>query len=106
MTSPHDEQIEAMARAMTSSTEWSSFWSHEDAKQLAAQALTALREKGYAVVPVEPTWPMQLAGRDVILDNDDSMFFSTIDSEAVYRAMLAAAPGADHVVETNKKVTG
>lgn len=68
---------------------------------LTSQAATALRlsagggvPEGWKLVPVEPTFEMQIAGRDAIIDasDDDNLDLSTDDSDACYRAMLAASP--------------
>lgn len=53
--------------------------------RVATAALTALEEAGYAVVPVEPTEDMELAGRDMV--------GRTLDAGEVYCAMLASLSG-------------
>lgn len=54
----------------------------------------------FKMVPVEPTWEMQIAGRDAIIDaaSDDNLDTSTDDAAAIYRAMLAAAPAPAEAV--------
>lgn len=48
---------------------------------------------GHVVVPREPTWEMQIAGRDAIeFDGDDDASLSTDDASDCYRAMIQAAP--------------
>jgi hypothetical protein len=48
-------------------------------------------------VPVEPTWEMQLAGRDAIIADDDNVegvmsdYISTDHAIDAYRAMLVAS---------------
>jgi len=42
------------------------------------------------VVPVEPSLPMQIAGRDAMLAEDDELDLSTDDALAAYRAMVSA----------------
>ncbi len=87
--------LEAAAKAMHSSQPWSSFWSINDARLLATAAITAYlaqaEKEGWVMVPREPTWQMQVAGRDAILAEDDDLDLSTDDARAAYRAMLAAA---------------
>lgn len=51
-------------------------------------------EKTWKLVPAEPTWEMQIAGRDAILSEDDTLDISTDDARAAYIAMLAASPAA------------
>lgn len=48
----------------------------------------------WKLVPVEPDWAMQIAGRDAILSEDDTIDLSTDNARAAYRAMLAASPAA------------
>lgn len=57
-------------------------------------------------VPVEATWAMQIAGRNAILSEDDSLDLSTDDARAAYRAMLASAPEppADEVDTLRERV--
>jgi len=50
-------------------------------------------------VPTEPTWEMQIAGRDAILSEDDTLDISTDDARAAYIAMLAASPSTPADVE-------
>jgi hypothetical protein len=63
---------------------------------IAVSALAAIREAGWAVVPVEPTWPMVRRGGDADIDwrgvAEDKML-SDVEVMRIYRAMLAAAPG-------------
>jgi hypothetical protein len=49
---------------------------------------------GWALVPKEPTWEMEVAGRDVLCDtlDDDA---ATYHARDVYRAMLAASPSTE-----------
>lgn len=47
--------------------------------------------EGWVLVPKEPTWAMQIAGRDVMLAEDGELDLSTDDAWACYRAMLSAA---------------
>lgn len=54
---------------------------------------THLPPEGFVVVPREPTWAMQISGRDAILSEDDDLDLSTDDARAVYRAMIAASQG-------------
>jgi len=62
----------------------------------AEAALAAIRAAGWAVVPVEPTWPMVRRGGDADIDwrgvAADKML-SDVEVMRIYRAMLAAAPG-------------
>lgn len=47
----------------------------------------------HVVVTREPTWEMQIAGRDAIeFDEDDDVSLSTDDASDCYRAMISAAP--------------
>lgn len=75
--------------------------SAEQAHAYSALSATALRLSagggipvGWKLVPVEPTFEMQIAGRDAIIDasDDDNLDLSIDDADACYRAMLAASP--------------
>ncbi|GLK77990.1 hypothetical protein GCM10008171_32440 [Methylopila jiangsuensis] len=44
-------------------------------------------EYGLALIPVEPTWAMQIAGRDAILAEDPDLDLSTDDARACFKAM-------------------
>lgn len=48
----------------------------------------------WKLVPSEPDWAMQIAGRDAILSEDDTLDLSTDDARAAYKAMYAASPPA------------
>lgn len=63
-----------------------------DLTSLAKAALSAaLAVDGLCLVPKEPTWEMQIAGRDAILAEDADLDLSTDDARASYEAMIAAA---------------
>lgn len=49
--------------------------------------------EGWKLVPREPSWEMQIAGRDAILAEDSDLDLSTDDARECYRAMIAAAEG-------------
>lgn len=67
-----------------------------DLTSLAKAAITAaLAVDGLCLVPKEPTWAMQIAGRDAILAEDDDLDLSTDDARAAYKAMIAAASTGD-----------
>ena len=86
------ELVEKMARAMCGSKAWPVVFQSGAAQELSRAALRAITDAGYAVVPVEPSWGMKIAGRDAILAEDGSLDLSSDDAFACYRAMLAAAP--------------
>jgi len=69
-------------------------------EEIARVALSALAKAGMVVVPKEPTWEMQVVGRDAILAEDDELDLSTDDARAAYRAMLSAyKPEPDEQVQ-------
>ena len=47
---------------------------------------------GWMIVPIEPTWEMQVAARDAVPFDDPDYGLSSSDVRAAYSAMLAAAP--------------
>lgn len=55
------------------------------------QTISAYLGDAHVDVPREPTWPMQIAGRDAILEEDDKLDLSTDDARAAYLAMLSAS---------------
>lgn len=61
----------------------------EDYLQQARAALTALTTSGYAIVPVEPTKDMQIAG----LQADTRLFDGQTPIADIWDAMLSASPG-------------
>lgn len=98
--------VEAAARAIaeTRGAIWtrpdhtvSATFDHDAAK---AALSAALAVDGLCLVPKEPTWAMQIAGRDAILAEDDDLDLSTDDARAAYKAMLAAASTGDSTRQT------
>lgn len=53
------------------------------------------------MVPAEATWPMQIAGRDGMIESigDESLDLSTDDASTCYAAMLAAAPNSGAITK-------
>jgi hypothetical protein len=100
-----NELVEAMARATwdrseqlaweegsRNATPWDDAFNSDKAayRYLAQAALAAIEAQGLAVVPVEPTATMKLAGCDVLLCNKERSW--AIAAGNAYRAMLAASP--------------
>jgi hypothetical protein len=63
----------------------------EGPRLLADAQLAAIAAAGYAVVPVEPTKEMEIAGA-IAHDFDAVKMPSRVRAALTYRAMLAAAP--------------
>ena len=97
-----DELIEAMARAAFERRHkgarncyaWDDFWEENEYQRNhymneAQAALAAIKANGFAVVPVEPTEAMRLAGAGELFGSADDNWGN--DASLVYRAMLTAA---------------
>lgn len=69
-------------------------WLAEAARRHTRDAITALTEAGYAIVPVEPTEAMLAAGNavEMIILPDCDPLVELPHTSGIYTAMIAAAP--------------
>jgi len=79
MTKPAKDEAKLLERVRQA------IWHHGDGREDAEAAIGAIRAAGWAVVPVEPTEEMFDAGHASSAHGHGIV--------ALYRAMLAAAPG-------------
>jgi len=84
--------VEVMARGMMQADTPPSRNRKEAFRNLAEDALAALNEAGYVVVPREPTEAMRIAGFDS--GHIHQSLPSTLRVTPIYRAMLSAAQPA------------
>ena len=91
------ELIEAMAEAAAYKYGAAGPCCDWDYEEIVRAALSAALERGYRLVPVEPTEEMVAKGGEGIdgnVDYDrDDLTISEEDALAAYRAMIAASPG-------------
>ena len=91
MTEPAKDETELLERVIAT------LWSYQGAHH-AEIAFAAIREAGWAVVPVEATDEMMWAGENLPaplweMDNSDHSQFVLSLRRAEWAAMIAAAPG-------------
>lgn len=55
-------------------------------------ALAAIEESGWVVAPAEPTFEMEGAGGDIVVDFDSYFRLPNSHARACYKAMLASRP--------------